>query len=78
MCKRELRVYNLRYVRDILNQARNLYRTSLIRGKQTHIQTNKQTTATTMNESRNRDKGEEKNNTSSATTAAAAATKTEI
>ena len=33
MYKRELHVYKLRYVRDILNQARNLNRTSLTKEK---------------------------------------------
>ena len=41
MYKTELHVYKSRFVRDILNQARNLNRTSLIKEKK-NIQTNKQ------------------------------------
>ena len=43
MHRRKLHVYKLRYVRDILNQARNLNRTSLAKEKQKkNIQTNNQ------------------------------------
>ena len=63
MHKRKLHVYKLRYVKDILNQARNLNRASLVKKKTTEKQnktktkknhTNKQPTTTTNKNKRKR------------------------
>ena len=56
MHKRKLQVYKLRYVKDILNQARNLNRTSLVKNKNKNEtkHTNKQPTTTTNKNKRKR------------------------
>ena len=64
MYKRKLHVYKLGYVGDILNQARNVYRTSLINTHTQKQKENKQPTTTT-NENRKQRKGKEQHIVSS-------------
>ena len=74
MHKRKLHVSKLRYVKDILNQARNLNRTSLVKRKKNK---NKNIQPTNQQQQQTKTKGKEENNTSSVATTAAT-TKTNI
>ena len=76
MHKRKLHVYKLRYVKDILNQARNLNRTSLVKRKKKKKK-NKNIQTTNQQQQQTKTKGKEENNTSSVATTAET-TKTNI